>query len=133
VAPTGLGYRATMPPETLLRIRKARPIGIWNDDQISSAMAKSSSHSVREPGGRNSGSPERIDQHVSHTQTMRRSTRCSRWRWSSPIPIGHSSHVAVEEAGRGACRGGPPSGRVPAHAAIRRNPCGASVIRSGPP
>jgi hypothetical protein len=45
------------------------------------------------------------------------------------MPIGHSSHVAVDDARGGASRGAPPSGRLPAHAAMRRKPCGASVIR----
>ena len=57
VAPAGLGYSATTEPVTLLRSRKARPIGIWNAAQTSSGIAKSSSHSVRTPGGRNSGRP----------------------------------------------------------------------------
>ena len=59
-------------------MKNARPIGIWNAAHCSSVSAKSSSHTVRLPTGRNSASPERIAQQVAHTQTIRRSSRCSR-------------------------------------------------------
>ena len=70
---------------------------------------------------------------------MRRSTRCSRWRWSSPMPIGHSSHVAVAAcaarfARRGLGAASPPMRPFAAIPAARassrqRDPHGAAVAQ----
>ena len=79
---------------------------------------------VRVPVGRSSGSPARIAKHGSQEQRMRRSTSCSRWRWSSPSELPQRSQ-AVAAAARGACEGGAP--RDPAQPAHRR--CG--VARHG--
>ena len=73
VAPAGLGYIATMQFVTLECMKNARPIGIRNCAQSSSGSSKSSSQSVRLPVGRNSGSPERSAQQLSHTHTIWRS------------------------------------------------------------
>ena len=53
-------------------------MGMARRAHTSSAMTKSSSHTVRVPTGRNSATPERIAQHASHVQTIRRSSSWSR-------------------------------------------------------
>ena len=80
-------------------MKNASPIGIWKLAQRSSGMSRSGSHSVRLPAGRYSGSPERTFQQLSHAQSIRRSTRCSRWRWRSGIVIAHRSHTSPASSG----------------------------------
>ena len=91
VAPAGLGYSATTPPEALESRKKASPIGIRNDAQRSSGRSKSSSQTVRVPVGRSSASPPRSATQLSQAQRMWRSTRCSRWRWSGASCLPHRS------------------------------------------
>ena len=70
VAPAGLGYIATTQFVTVECMKNASPIGIRNCAHSSSGSAKSASQRVRLPVGRNSASPDRSAQQLSHTHTI---------------------------------------------------------------
>ena len=102
-------------------MKNASPIGIWNAAHSSSESAKSSSHTVRLPTGRYSASPERSAQHVSQTQRIRRSSRCSRCR--CVVGDAERAQLALLVVRRAAAAGGGALGRAePAEAGDEARP-----------
>ena len=99
VGPAGLGYMATTPSEIVLRMKNASPIGMPNEAQRSSSRTRSGSHATRVPTGRYSSAPARMAMQASHAHSIRRSPRCSRWRWSSSIARPQMSQRSPSGAG----------------------------------